>query len=81
VTLRVHNEGAPIPPDVLPTLFQPMTRGVSVGGQQRSVGLGLFIVDHLVRAHGGEVKVTSAEAGTTFTVRLPRKRSAPEARE
>ncbi|AKJ04766.1 Circadian input kinase A [Archangium gephyra] len=78
VTLRVHNEGAPIPPDVLPTLFQPMTRGVSVGGQQRSVGLGLFIVDHLVRAHGGEVKVTSAEVGTTFTVRLPRKRSAPE---
>jgi signal transduction histidine kinase len=37
------------------------------------LGLGLYITWHLVRAHGGTVEVTSsAEAGTTFTVRLPR---------
>jgi signal transduction histidine kinase len=41
----------------------------------RSVGLGLYIVDQVVRAHGGSVEVEStAEAGTTFSVRLPRAR-------
>ena len=39
----------------------------------RSIGLGLFIVDHVVRAHGGSVSVRSAAPeGTTFSVRLPR---------
>jgi K+-sensing histidine kinase KdpD len=37
------------------------------------VGLGLFIVREIVRAHGGRVEVRSgAEQGTTFTVHLPR---------
>ena len=39
----------------------------------RSVGLGLYIVDHIARAHGGHVEVRSTEVeGTTFTVWLPR---------
>jgi len=39
----------------------------------KGVGLGLYIVDHIVRAHGGSVDVVStADAGTTFVVRLPR---------
>jgi signal transduction histidine kinase len=37
------------------------------------VGLGLYIVDHIVRAHGGTIDVHStASEGTTFIVRLPR---------
>jgi sigma-B regulation protein RsbU (phosphoserine phosphatase) len=39
----------------------------------RSVGLGLYIVDSIVRAHGGSVRVQSGETGTTFTVHLPRR--------
>jgi PAS domain S-box-containing protein len=75
--IEVHNAGVPIAPDALPALFQPMQRGVSGVSQSRSVGLGLYIVEQLVRAHGGSIQVAStAEAGTTFTVRLPR---APEA--
>ncbi len=39
----------------------------------RSVGLGLYIVKQIVKAHHGSVEVRSTEAeGTTFTVRLPR---------
>jgi signal transduction histidine kinase len=39
----------------------------------RGVGLGLFIVHGIVRAHGGEARVASTRAaGTTFTVVLPR---------
>ena len=75
LVLTVHNGGAPIPPELMPRLFQPMQRGVDEGGvsEVRSVGLGLYIVDHVVRAHGGSVQVASTvDAGTTFTVRLPR---------
>jgi PAS domain S-box-containing protein len=73
VHVRVHNAGAPIPAEILPVLFQPMTRGTRAAGAERSVGLGLFIVRHLVEAHGGRVEVASTEAeGTTFSVHLPR---------
>jgi signal transduction histidine kinase len=73
VVLTVHNVGTPIPPEVLPRLFHPMQRGVEQVSEARSVGLGLYIVDQVVRAHGGTIQVAStAEAGTTFTVRLPR---------
>jgi signal transduction histidine kinase len=74
VLLEVHNTGAPIPAELLPRIFQPMQRGHGDNGRtRRSVGLGLYIVRHIVEAHGGTVSVEStAEAGTTFTVRLPR---------
>ncbi|WP_257454384.1 hybrid sensor histidine kinase/response regulator [Archangium lipolyticum] len=74
VSLEVHNTGDPIPPELRQRLFQPMTRGASeVDRASRSIGLGLFIVDSIVRAHGGSVDVSSsAGEGTTFTVRLPR---------
>jgi PAS domain S-box-containing protein len=75
VRLEVHNAGPPIDPALLPHIFEPLrqagrTWGVGGGG---GVGLGLYIVDHIVRAHGGSVDVHSTVAdGTTFIVRLPR---------
>jgi PAS domain S-box-containing protein len=74
LTLEVHNEGNPIPDEVLPRLFAPLKRGEQeVSSYGRSMGLGLFIVDHIVRAHGGLIDVVSDETrGTTFTVHLPR---------
>ncbi|MFP2927226.1 GAF domain-containing protein [Pyxidicoccus sp. 3LG] len=71
--LSIFNGGDPIPPELLPRLFEPMTRGVLKEGQSsRSIGLGLYIVSDIVRGHGGGVEVVSSEQGTTFTVRLPR---------
>jgi signal transduction histidine kinase len=80
---EVHNEGAPISEELLPRLFQPMQRGEMAGDNaSRNVGLGLYIVDHIVRAHGGSVEVRSREGeGTTFRVRLPRGDSEPAAQE
>jgi K+-sensing histidine kinase KdpD/CheY-like chemotaxis protein len=71
--LQVHNEGTPISAELLPCLFEPLTRGEPTTGQHsRSIGLGLYIVREIVRGHGGSVDVAStAQTGTTFTVRLP----------
>jgi signal transduction histidine kinase len=77
VVLSVHNEGPAIPPDLLPTLFDPLKRyATQESVAQRtpgSIGLGLYIVREIVAANGGRVSVTStAEEGTTFTVFIPR---------
>ncbi|AGC48870.1 response regulator/sensor histidine kinase AsgD [Myxococcus stipitatus DSM 14675] len=73
VLLSIYNGGAPIPAELLPRLFEPLTRGTLKEGQSnRSIGLGLYIVRDIVRGHGGGVEVVSSEEhGTTFTVRLP----------
>ncbi|HVV81578.1 MAG TPA: HAMP domain-containing sensor histidine kinase [Kofleriaceae bacterium] len=71
--ISVHNGGPPIPADVQARLFQPMTRGTRAGSRARSVGLGLFIVHEIVRAHGGTTSVRStADEGTTFRAVFPR---------
>ncbi len=68
--VSVHNWGPPIPSDVVPALFDPFRR---VGRRGEGVGLGLYIVDQIVRAHGGRIAVESNDdSGTTFTVYLPR---------
>jgi hypothetical protein len=72
VTLTVHNEGPPIPPEVLPYIFEPLARGRAEGASQ-SIGLGLFIARAIVSAHGGHIQVSSStETGTTFTIGLPK---------
>ncbi len=74
--ITVHNAGTPIPEQLQATLFEPMTRGTT-GGAVRSVGLGLFIVREIARAHGGSVSLTSSEqAGTSFHAVFPRSQPA-----
>ncbi len=73
VSVMVQNEGA-VPPALLPVLFDPF-RG-SRSSERKGLGIGLFITQQIVVAHGGTVDVSSSETeGTTFRVDLPR--SAP----
>jgi signal transduction histidine kinase len=76
VVFSVHNEGPPIPKEVLPTIFQPLKRYTpDVGAAQWAnggLGLGLHIASEIVEAHQGKIEVESGSAGTTFTVRLPK---------
>ena len=76
VVLEVTNVGPAIPGALLPVLFEPLTRASGAALGDRSVGLGLYIVKHIVEAHGGTVVVDSDDARTTFSVRLPRAASA-----
>lgn len=71
-TLSVHNHGPAIADALVPTLFEPMTRGGEHQGSLRSIGLGLFIVKQIAEAHGGTIGMTSSVVyGTTFSIRLP----------
>ena len=71
VTLTVHNQGNPIPPQAQVKIFEPLARGSS--DTTHNLGLGLFIARAIVVAHGGDIRVDSSEqSGTTFEVTLPR---------
>jgi signal transduction histidine kinase len=76
VRLEVTNGGPSIDPSALSRLFDPLTRGAAHGDSHDArggLGLGLFIVSEIARAHAGEVEVRSAEGETTVAVRLPRR--------
>jgi PAS domain S-box-containing protein len=79
VVLTVHNHGPCITDELLPVVFEPFRRGKSETsrshGRPRGLGLGLFIAREIVSAHGGSITVqSSTQEGTTFAVRLPRRR-------
>ena len=73
ITLVVRDTGTGIPAAALPHIFERFHR-VS-GGKSRThegTGIGLALVQELVKLHGGEVNVESQEGrGTTFTVTIP----------
>ena len=78
VELKVHNDGEPIPTELMPVLFEPFHRSALPDRSPQGLGLGLYIVEQIVHAHDGSIGVEStAEAGTTFTVRLPRMHAEP----
>lgn len=65
--IRVEDNGAGIPPDLLPRVFEPRFSTTTSGS-----GLGLAIVRRLVESWGGRIEVESEpERGTVVTVRLP----------
>jgi signal transduction histidine kinase len=70
VVITVQNDGPPIPRDRLGRIFEA---GTTNDPDRRHLGLGLYIVDRIVAAHGGTIEVESSEdQGTAFTVRLPK---------
>jgi signal transduction histidine kinase len=68
--LSVANGGTAIPPEVQAHLFEPYFRG-SARSSGEGLGLGLYIVAEVARAHGGTVDVVSDQQETRFTFRMP----------
>jgi len=72
--LRIQDNGIGIDPAVLPHIFERFKQADSSNVRAHSgLGLGLAIVQHLVREHSGSVKAESAGVGkgATFTVDFP----------
>jgi signal transduction histidine kinase len=76
VELGVQNWGPVIPTDQLDKIFAPMHRieADNLTTPSSNLGLGLYITERIVAAHGGTIVVHSSdEGGTTFTIRLAKR--------
>lgn len=74
VVIRVKDTGIGIPSEVLPRIFEMFTQStMSLERAQGGLGVGLALVERLVKMHGGTVTAYSAGAGqgSQFTIRLP----------
>jgi sigma-B regulation protein RsbU (phosphoserine phosphatase) len=72
--LSVWNGGPAIDEVLARRMFEPFVRGPLAQADDRpGLGLGLYLVRAIARAHGGRIEVVSnAREGTTFRVILPR---------
>jgi signal transduction histidine kinase len=72
VALTVHNLGG-IPQEILPVIFEPLRSGEHRKRKGSSgLGLGLYISQQIVIAHGGVIRAESADDETRFMLALPR---------
>ncbi len=70
LTLSIENSGDPIPPELIPRIFDRFVRGP---GATEGSGLGLSITKTIVDAHGGTISVGNpVVGGVRFTICLPR---------
>jgi signal transduction histidine kinase len=72
LAIEVDDEGCGLPPDALDRLFDRFSRADSARSRaQGGAGLGLAIVDAIVRAHGGSCEAANSGTGAVFTLRFP----------
>lgn len=75
VCIAVSNRGAAISPDVIDAIFDPLRSAAdSAADDKTHMGLGLFVVREIAKAHGGRVAVDSSPSQTRFSLHLPRSR-------
>jgi two-component system, chemotaxis family, sensor kinase Cph1 len=73
VSLTVRNKARPIPPELVPALFDPFKRGRTTAlGRSSGLGLGLYIADQIAREHGGSLTYRHEDPDVVFELRLPR---------
>jgi signal transduction histidine kinase len=68
VLVEIADNGSGIPPDALSRIFDPFftTKGVGEG-----TGLGLDVVNRIIKNVGGHIRVTSVPGDTRFQIRIP----------
>jgi signal transduction histidine kinase len=68
IIVRFIDNGAGIPPDIISRIFDPFFTTKKVGD---GTGIGLDLVNRIIKHHNGTIKVTSIPARTEFTVCIP----------
>lgn len=74
VEMTVSDSGIGVPPDELPRMFERFHRVENARGRSHEgSGIGLALVNEIVKLHGGSIAVDSTpDHGTTFVVRIPK---------
>lgn len=72
--IRIADNGRGVPEEALPRLFEQFWREDQARSSRNGegAGLGLYIVNYLVEAHGGTIRAEN-DGGLAFTIQLPRK--------
>jgi signal transduction histidine kinase len=70
IEISIANRGPAIDPEDLPHIFKPFFRGSNAAGIPGN-GLGLYMVESIVKSLGGRIKATSSAEETRFTVYIP----------
>ena len=68
VIVKIIDNGAGIPPDVLSRIFDPFFTTKKVG---EGTGIGLDLVNRIIKHHNGTIKVNSKPGRTEFSIGLP----------
>ncbi|MGA0557252.1 sensor histidine kinase [Larkinella sp. VNQ87] len=71
VLISVENTGVPIPAEDLPYIFEPFYRSRKTA-ETRGYGVGLSLVERIVRLHQGKITVQSSDGQTIFRLELVR---------
>ncbi|MDP9227155.1 MAG: ATP-binding protein [Actinomycetota bacterium] len=71
ISLQIADEGPGIPADKRDQLFEAFSRIEGTTSGQDGVGLGLFVVSHLVTSMGGWIDLTASSKGTLFSIYIP----------
>ncbi len=70
LVLSVHNPGPPLPERMRSQLFDSMV-SVRADGNDRHLGLGLYVAKLIAEGHGGRITAENADEGVRFSVGLP----------
>jgi two-component system sensor histidine kinase VicK len=75
ISIDIRDTGVGIASELLPIIFDKFSKAARLGVQgEKSTGLGMWIVKHIVHLDGGEITVQSKVGqGTLFTITLPEK--------
>jgi len=71
VSLTVLDEGPGVPDEEIGRIFDPFVRAPVTGRTRKGRGLGLYVAQRVVQAHGGMIWVESTSRGARFHIRLP----------
>lgn len=70
LTVEIGNNGPDIPDDIKKKIFEPNFT-TKVDGLSFGLGLGLPIVERVIKSYGGSIKVESGNGNTVFKIELP----------
>jgi signal transduction histidine kinase len=74
VVLQVDDDGPGVSPDQRTRVFEPFVRApIAVERQISGHGLGLALIAHVARRHGGIARFIDGDPGAHLEIRLPRR--------